>query len=312
MHAAEHRAIPSGSAGKPPGGRLCPIMKIEPFDIRSIVSGSLRLDGGAMFGVVPKTLWHDKVDVDEDNRILLATRTLLAVDETGGQVIVVETGCGPKWSGKLKERYAVEFLPLALDDALAERRLSRNDVTDVIISHLHFDHNGGLTEWAAEPGGATKLRFPNAKHWVHRNHWQHAQNPSPRDRASFILEDFGILKDSPLLELVDGDEPACPIEAVEWFVSQGHTPYQLHAVFGTGARKLLFLGDMVPTVDHLPTAWVMAYDLLPLSTVTEKEALYRRCRAEELILAFPHDPQHPAVIVDTTTAHPVVTTAVDL
>ena len=287
-------------------------MQVEPFEIRSIVSGSLRLDGGAMFGVVPKTLWHDKVDVDEDNRILLATRTLLAVNEAGGQVIVVETGCGPKWSGKLKERYAVEFRPQALNDALAERGLTRDNVTDVIISHLHFDHNGGLTEWMDKPGGATRLRFPKAKHWVHRNHWRHALNPSPRDRASFIIEDFGILADSPLLEPVEGDQPACPIEGVDWFVSQGHTPYQLHAVFGTGSRKLLFLGDMVPTLNHLPTAWVMAYDLLPLSSVAEKEALYRRCQAEELILAFPHDPQHPAVMVDTTTGHPVVTAAVEL
>ena len=287
-------------------------MKVDPFEISSIVSGSLRLDGGAMFGVVPKTLWHDKVEVDEDNRILLATRTLLAVNQTAGQVVVVETGCGSKWSGKLKERFGIEFRPQALDDALAARDLSRNDVTDVIISHLHFDHNGGLTDWADEPGGATKLRFPRAKHWVHRNHWQHALNPTPRDRASFLIEDFGVLADSPLLELVESDEPACALEGIEWFVSHGHTPYQLHPVFGTGARKLLFLGDMVPTLNHLPSAWVMAYDLLPLSSVEEKEALYRRCQAEELILAFPHDPQHAAVQVDTTTGHPVVTTAVDL
>lgn len=287
-------------------------MKVDPFEISSIVSGSLRLDGGAMFGVVPKTLWHDKVDVDEDNRILLATRTLLAVNQTAGQVVVVETGCGSKWSGKLKERFGIEFQPQALDDALAARDLSRNDVTDVIISHLHFDHNGGLTDWVDEPGGATKLRFPRAKHWVHRNHWQHAINPTPRDRASFLIEDFGILADSPLLELVEGDEPACALEGIEWFVSHGHTPYQLHPVFGTGARKLLFLGDLVPTLNHLPSAWVMAYDLLPLSSVEEKEALYHRCQAEELILAFPHDPQHAAVQVDTTTGHPVVTAAVEL
>ena len=288
------------------------MLTIEPYEIESVVTGHLRLDGGAMFGVVPKVLWKSRVDVDEDNRILLATRTLLAVHRTERRVVVVETGCGSKWSAEQRERYAVAHDANALDRALSARGLSRADVTDVVITHLHFDHNGGLTEWADEPGGATKLAFERATHWVHARQWAQALSPGPRDRASYRREDFAPLIDHPRLALVEGDEPACPIPGMTWLVSQGHTPYQLQPVFGDGPRKLVFVGDMVPTVNHLPVAWGMAYDLEPVATVAEKQRLYERCQAEELVLAFPHDPEHAAVLLDTRTGKPIVTESVAL
>ncbi|HNQ21522.1 MAG TPA: MBL fold metallo-hydrolase [Phycisphaerae bacterium] len=288
------------------------MLSIPPFELHSIVTGTLRLDGGAMFGVVPKVLWRSKVDVDEDNRILLATRTLLAVNRAARQVIIVETGCGTKWKTEAKERFDVRFDAAAVDRALETHGYRREDVTDVVITHLHFDHNGGLTEWAQQPGGPTRLSFPRARHWVHRGHWEHAGKPTPRDRASFRQEDFGVLADSPLLRLVDGNPPPPALEGVEWWVTQGHTPCQLLPLFGTGPQRLLFVGDTIPTVNHLPVAWVMAYDQLPVTTMSEKQRIYAQCHGSRLLLAFPHDPQYAAVELDPGTAHPIVARSLDM
>lgn len=180
------------------------MQKIDPFELYSVVNGTLRLDGGAMFGVVPKVLWKNINDVDEQNRILLATRTLLAVDRSRGRVILVDTGCGTKWQPKQADRYAINHDQSAVPDALLAIGLSPDDVTDVVITHLHFDHNGGLTYWYDEPGRAARLTYPKARHWVHRGHWKHAANPHFKDRGSFLPEDFAALDASGLLNFVEG------------------------------------------------------------------------------------------------------------
>jgi len=267
-------------------------MTFGPSEIRSLVNGTVRLDGGGMFGVVPKVLWEPRCDVDELNRILLATRTLLAVDRTARRVILVDTGCGLKWSIEQAERYAVQFDPGAIPHALAEFDLTEDDVTDVVISHLHFDHNGGLCDWADEERSRTKLRYPNARHWVHRRHWDHARHPSPKDRGSFVPADYADLADHGVLSFVDSDETGWhegPFEGLRWFVSNGHTPFQLHPVFGTGDDGLIFAGDIVPTSTHLGLGWVMAYDVEPMVTIAEKQAIYDRCLSEGFEIAFPHD-----------------------
>jgi glyoxylase-like metal-dependent hydrolase (beta-lactamase superfamily II) len=151
----------------------------KPYEIRSIITGTVALDGGAMFGVVPKALWSSKFDADDENRILLASRSLLAVDRQAGRAILVDTGCGTKWEAKLRERYGISDTGETLPQALAEADLRMEDITDVVISHLHFDHNGGLTEWVDRRGGPTRLRFPQARHWVHEQHWAHAPRTQP-------------------------------------------------------------------------------------------------------------------------------------
>jgi len=281
-------------------------MKMGSYELQSIVTGSVRLDGGAMFGVVPKVLWDKVTDVDALNRISLATRTLLAVDRTQHRVILADTGCGTKWTKDRAERFAIGYDHDAIPKALTPMGLSTDDVTDVVITHLHFDHNGGITDWFDEPDGPTCLRYPNARHWVHKKHWEHAHNPSAKDRASFLREDFDQLADSRMLRLVEGEHPDPPFEGMEWFISRGHTPYQLHPIFAAGDARLMFVGDLVPTVAHLPLAWVMAYDLEPLSTMAEKEAIYRRCLDEGLMLAFPHDPKVGGVGIDGTVERPIV------
>ena len=282
------------------------MFEVEPFELHSIVTGTVWLDGGAMFGVVPKVLWEKVCEVDELNRIRLATRTLLAIDRKTPRVVLVDTGCGTKWHSKRAERYGVSYNPEAIPGTLDAAGLSADDVTDVVVTHLHFDHNGGLTEWFTDPGDRTILRYPKANHWVHEAHWLHAQRPHPKDRASFLPQDFAALEGADVLRLVEGDQPDGPFEGMTWLVSNGHTPCQLHPIFGSGADRLLFVGDIVPTVAHLRLGWVMAYDMAPVTTITEKQAIFRRCFEEGLTLAFPHDPEVGGVAIDGTVERPIV------
>jgi len=282
------------------------MLEIDRFELHSIVTGTIRLDGGAMFGVVPKVMWEKSCDVDDLNRILLATRTLLAINRSAGRVILVDTGCGSKWSPAESDRYGIKADPSAIPEALKSLGLSPDDVTDVVVTHLHFDHNGGLTYWYDEPDGPTRLHYPKAKHWIHRKQWEHAASPFAKDRASFLERDYRGLAESGLLEFFDGDPPPPLFPGLSWFVSHGHTPYQLHPIFGSGRDRLMFVGDMVPTVAHLRLLWVMAYDIRPLDTIAEKQALFRRCFDEGLMIALPHDPEVGGVSIDGAVERPIV------
>ena len=286
--------------------KMADMLQIGNWEIHSVKNGSIRLDGGSMFGVVPKALWQKVAKPDALNRIHLATRTLLAIDRSNGRVVLVDTGCGTKWTQEKAARFAIRFDAEAIPKALGSADLSVEDVTDVVITHLHFDHNGGLTEWAKEPGGPTRLCYPNARHWIHRKHWEHANEPHIKDRASFLIEDFAALADTHALHCLEGDTPDPPCPGLRWEVTHGHTPYQLHPVFGSGRECLLFVGDIVPTVAHLPLGWVMAYDMEPMATIAEKQRVYRRCLSEGLVLAFPHDPQAGAVAIGAPPGRPTV------
>lgn len=277
-----------------------------------MVTGTLRLDGGAMFGVVPKVLWASAADADDRNRILLATRTLLVVDRGSERVTLADTGCGTKWTPDKADRFAVHHNREALPKALAAIGLGVADVTDVVVTHLHFDHNGGLTEWVDEPGGDTRPCFPRARHWIHRKHWEHARRPNLKDRASFLPEDFAGLQEAGLLNQVDGENPSPTIPGIEWFVSQGHTPYHLHPVVADGDKRLIFVGDLAPTVAHLRLGWVMAYDQLPLTTIAEKQRIFADAIKQRLWLAFPHDPKISGVGLDGTVERPVVCETLEL
>lgn len=284
------------------------MIQIGRYEIRSVVNGWIRLDGGAMFGVVPKVLWEESADVDDQNRILLATRSLIAINRQDRRTIVVDTGCGSKWAATKAERYGIRFEPDALVRALAESGLITGDVTDVVVSHLHFDHNGGLTRWYDEPGERTELSFPNAAHWIHRRHWEHAQSPHIKDRASFLREDWSGLAKAGVLRLLEGDNPESTIPGVRWVVSNGHTPFQIHPYFegGGGGGSLLFTGDIIPMIAHLRQAWVMAYDMLPMTTIEEKGRFSSAAIRDRTWLAFPHDPRFGAVRIDGRPERPIV------
>jgi len=219
---------------------------------------------------------------------------------------------GDKWGAEEADRFAIEVRPRALADALAPYGLTEADVTDIVVTHLHFDHNGGLTEWEEGPGGRTRLRFPQARHWVHEQHWRHATAPTERDRASFLDRDLEALGRAGVLRFVTGDDPPAAFKGVGWCVSHGHTPYQLLPLFEGEGGGLLFVGDLIPTMAHLPVPWIMAYDVAPLVTLEEKKGVYRRCREEGLSLAFPHDPEAGGVSVGWVQDKPIVARVLDL
>ncbi|MGB0714796.1 MAG: MBL fold metallo-hydrolase, partial [Phycisphaerae bacterium] len=287
-------------------------MKVGNWNISSIVNGTIRLDGGAMFGVVPRVLWAPKCDVDDHNRILLATRTLLITNESQGRVMLVDTGCGPKWSDDQADRYGIKRESEALTAALRNIGADEASVTDVIVSHLHFDHNGGLTTWRDKEGGELDLIYPNATHWIHKTHWDHAQAPHTKDRASFLAEDFRLLHDKGSLRLLEGEQAAPTGDAFGWFASGGHTPAQLHPMIEGDGMSVTFSGDIVPTARHLRPAWVMAYDVQPMKTIDEKLKLYQNIIERKTVLAFPHDPDHAAVTLTGEPKKPEIAEAIEL
>ncbi len=283
------------------------MLEIGKYKIVSAKTGMFRLDGGAMFGVVPKTLWAPREDVDDQNRILLATRTLIAVSDDRKRVILVDTGLGTKWPAKEAERFAITPDAGAIARSLAKNfDLSSDDVTDIVVTHLHFDHNGGLTEWVDEPGQETRLLFPRARHWIHRRHWEHAQKPSDKDKASFLSRDMDALRADGVLVFVDGDAPACAIEGVRFFVADGHTPAQLLPIFDGLDGGLMYVGDVIPTSSHLRVPWLMAYDVEPLRTIEEKKRIYADCVEAGLQLAFPHDHRMGGAKLDFASSRPII------
>ena len=255
------------------------------WEVATIVDGTFALDGGAMFGVVPRPLWERKVPPDARNRIPLAARCLLAVDRDAGRVVLVDAGLGGKWDAKRTDIYAIDRSGGGLAAGLARLGLRPGDVTDVLLTHLHFDHAGGTT--ARGPGGALALAFPRAVHHVQRRAWQWAHAPSERDAGSFLAEDFECLRRSNQLHLVEGEAEL--FADVELIVSEGHTVSQQLPRFHGDGTHVTFCGDLLPTHAHLRPSWVMGYDLFPVTSVEEKKVLLAEALEEDGILVFEHD-----------------------
>ena len=250
--------------------------------------GDFRLDGGAMHGVVPKTLWSKLVSCDAANRCEYTTRCLLV--EVGDRRILVETGNGDKFAPKLKDIYGIEH-DRSIGDALREVGVEPESIDTVVMTHLHFDHSGGTTRKTAS--GSVVPVFPRAKHVVQRLEWEDATHPQERNRASYLGENIGPLADAGLLQIVDGETELAP--GVRVVPTPGHTRGHQSVLIGAadaGAEKALFLGDVVPTAVHTRLPWVMAYDLDPARTVETKRALFRRAVEESWLLLWGHDRDH--------------------
>ena len=202
-------------------------MKLGDWTFRAFHDGRFKLDGGAMFGVVPKVFWEQHHPADEKNRIDLDLRCLLV--ETADRRILVDTGIGDRWDAKKVAVFAIERRPNQLVAELAEAGLTRDSITDVVLTHLHFDHCGGML---SEVDGAFEPTFPQARHWVQRKHWEWAQQPSERDRASFRPDDFRLLQEKGQLQLVDGAQEFMP--GVRAVPVNGHTPGQQMVEFEIG------------------------------------------------------------------------------
>jgi glyoxylase-like metal-dependent hydrolase (beta-lactamase superfamily II) len=248
--------------------------------------GNFRLDGGAMHGVVPKTLWSKLVSCDAQNRCEYTTRCLLV--EVGDRRILVETGNGDKFPPKLKDIYGIDH-DRSIGGALREVGLPPEAVDTVVMTHLHFDHSGGTTRKTAS--GALEPVFKRAKHVVQKLEWEDATHPHERNRASYLGENIGPLGEAGLLQIVDGETEIAP--GVRVLPTPGHTRGHQSVLIGPeGGPKALFLGDVVPTAVHTRLPWVMAYDLDPARTLETKRALFRRALEENWLLIWGHDRDH--------------------
>ena len=263
-------------------------MRIGKYEILSIKSGMFRLDGGAMFGIVPKVLWNKLNHADDLNRINLATRSLLLISDK--RKILVDTGLGNKFDEKFKNIYAIENIQI--DEALKKKGFRRDDITDVIITHLHFDHTGGSTEFE---NGSIVPTFKKAKYYIQKSQFNWALNPTDKDRLSFIKEDFLPIKDFNQIEFTEGNFKLD--DEIEILISNGHTPYQQHLKISDGKNTVFYCGDLIPTSAHLPYPYVMSYDLHPLTTIEEKKKFLHQAFEENWILFFEHDPFTSSIIL---------------
>jgi len=283
-------------------------VRVGRYEITSVLDGFFALDGGAMFGVVPRPLWEKKIAPDARNRIRLAARCLVAVDRAAGRVVVVDDGLSGKWDAKRTDIYAIDRSGGGIDAGLARLGIALSDVTDVLLTHLHFDHAGGTTRRGSD--GKLELTFPRAIHHVQRRSWQHAHAPSEKDAGSFLAEDFDLLAHSNLLHLVEGEAQLFP--DVEIIVSEGHTPGQQLPRFHGDGTHVTFCGDVLPTHAHLRPSWVMAYDVLPLTTIEEKKVLLAEALEDDGVLVFEHDPVMAACRLREEEGMPVFREAVDV
>jgi len=265
-------------------------MKVGSWDVAVIEAERFRLDGGAMFGVVPKPLWERVHPADGRNRIQMVTRCLLARGE--GRVVLVDTGMGGDWSDKERDIFAIENGERSILAALAARGVSPEQVTDVVLTHLHFDHVGGAVTRRGETLAPT---FPNATCHIQEEQLRWALEPTERDRRSYRPDTFIPLKAAGHLSLVRGAAGILPGIRVE--PTYGHTVGHQVVLVGEGRGSVMYCGDLIPTAAHLPTPWVMGYDLRPVTTMDEKRSLLARAADEEWTLVLEHDPLHRAVRV---------------
>jgi glyoxylase-like metal-dependent hydrolase (beta-lactamase superfamily II) len=265
-------------------------MRLGDWRFRAFHDGRFKLDGGAMFGVVPKVFWEKEHPADASNRIDLDLRCLLA--ETGDRRVLVDVGMGDRWEQKQVGIFGIERRPHQLTAELAEAGITRESITDVVLTHLHFDHAGGALR-KGEDG--LEIVFPNARHWVQKRHWDWAHDPSERDRASFRREDFDLLETAGQLQMVDGAAEIFP--GVRVTPVNGHTTGQQVVEFHTGQGVLAYVGDLIPFLSQLHVPWIMGFDLNPLLTVAEKKKFLTRAVEDGYILVFEHDPRFEAATV---------------
>ena len=265
-------------------------MTLAGYQIDLVPAGRLSLDGGAMFGIIPRPLWERRIAPDARNRIPLAMRCLLLRGH--GRTILVDTGLGHKTDAKFDDIYAVDR-STTLEGSLSVLGVAPDDVTDVLLTHLHFDHAGGVSRRDAD--GRLELTFPGATHHVQRRHWEWAHT-SPREAASFLAENMDPIEAAGRLRLLDPD--AEPFPHVSLVIADGHTRgQQLPLVQGDGGA-ILFAGDLLPTAAHVPLLWVMAYDVEPLATLAEKEATLARAAADGWWVVFEHDTETAAARIE--------------
>lgn len=269
-------------------------MKLYPIE-----AGNFKLDGGAMFGVVPKTIWNKTNPADENNLIDIAARCLLI--EEGNRLILIDTGMGNKQSEKFFSYYSL-WGNHSLDKSLAKYGFHRDDITDVFMSHLHFDHCGGSVNWNKDKTGY-EVAFKNAKFWTNENHWEWATKPNQREKASFLSENILPMLKSGQLNFIKRPESDF-LEKSELdfgiFFVDGHTEKMMIPHIQYQDKTIVFCADLIPTAGHLPLPYVMGYDTRPLLTMPEKSKFLEACAEKNHYLLLEHDAHNEIITVEKT------------
>ena len=269
-------------------------MKLYPIN-----AGNFKLDGGAMFGVVPKSLWQRTNPADSNNMIDIAARCLLIED--GNQLILIDTGMGDKQSDKFFGYYYL-WGNDSIDSSLENYGFHRDDITDVFMTHLHFDHCGGSIQWNNKRTGYEPA-FKNASFWSNDNHWKWATNPNRREKASFLKENIIPMEESGHLKFVDvpdGDILKNSALGFDIFFANGHTEKQMIPLIKYNDKTIAFMADLLPTVGHLPLPFVMGYDTRPLLTLDEKDLFLNMAADNNFYLFLEHDAHHEIITVQHT------------
>lgn len=269
-------------------------MKIYPIE-----AGNFKLDGGAMFGVVPKTIWNKTNPADENNLIDIAARCLLIED--GKRLILIDTGMGNKQSEKFFSYYSL-WGNDSLDKSLAKYGFHRDDVTDIFMTHLHFDHCGGSVNWNANKTGY-EVAFKNAKFWTNDNHWEWATKPNNREKASFLSENILPMQESGQLNFIkrpNSDFGFSEEMNFGIFYVDGHTEKMMIPHIQYQDKTIVFCADLIPTAGHLPLPYVMGYDTRPLLTMPEKSKFLTSAAENNYFLWLEHDAHNPIITVEMT------------
>ncbi|EPH11079.1 hypothetical protein HMPREF9713_02206 [Myroides odoratimimus CCUG 12700] len=265
----------------------------------AIESGNFKLDGGAMFGVVPKVIWNKTNPADANNLIDLGARLLLI--EEGNRLILIDTGMGNKQSDKFFGYYNL-WGDHSIDKSLAKHGFHRDDITDVFLTHLHFDHVGGAVNWNSDKTGYVNA-FKNAKYWTNENHWEWATKPNAREKASFLSENILPIQDSGALHFIpkaEGNILHNSELGFDIFFADGHTEKQMIPILNYKGKKIAYVADLLPTVGHIPLPYVMGYDTRPLLTLDEKEKFLKMAADENWYLFLEHDAHNEIITVQHT------------
>lgn len=261
--------------------------------LHSIETGLFKLDGGAMFGVVPKALWSRSIEADENNRCTWAMRCLLL--ETSNRLVLIDTGIGDKQDDKF-----FSYLDLhgkdSLKSSIENLGFGFDEITDVVLTHLHFDHVGGAV--SKDKNGKLFPTFKNATYWSHSQHWDWAIEPNPREKASFLKENFEPLQVNDQIKFID-EEPM-EIGQLDFIISNGHTEAQIIPKIEVGDKTLVYCADLMPSIHHIPMPYVISYDVRPLVSLKERETLYTNAIQDNWVLMFEHDAENECCTIKQT------------
>ena len=259
------------------------------LELVSLCDGSFRLDGGAMFGVVPKALWGERYPADERNRVEIAVRQLLV---RGRRTMLIDAGFGDKTDEAFRQQFALDRRR-NLDHALADAGVAPDDIDIVLATHLHWDHAGGFT--VRDPDGRLRPRFPRARYVVRRGEWEDATHPNARTRGNYLPDDFLPLMSAGVLELVDDDQTIMP--GVKVKRTGGHTMHHQMVLIESNGQRAAFPADLMPTAAHLSLAWIAAVDQFPLETLASKQAFVEEAAARKTLVFFDHEPRIQAAYI---------------